>query len=232
VKYWQTAIAILAALFTSLAFAEDFKTINGKEYKNATVSHIEADGIVLKTKSGISKIYFAELPKEVQERFHYYPQKGATYSAEQHSNVAVSAIPTKWVYSEFQDDMGRGTTRMAKLVSSNTVHFGFPYKGETHATLKLRRSPKSGQAIMLTVERGQFLSTYTKDFVTVRFDDGELQKFAIGEPEDSTSDLRFIHDDNGTFINQLRGAKSLKIEATFYQEGTEAFEFDVHGLDW
>ena len=152
-------------------------------------------------------------------------------NAEQQSHVDVSAIATTWVYSEYQDDMGRGTTRMAKLVSSNTVHFGFPYKGETHATLKLRRSPKSGQAIMLTVERGQFLSTYTKDFVTVRFDDGELQKFAIGEPEDSTTDVRFIHD-NGTFINQLRRAKSLRIEATFYEEGPQVFEFDVSGLDW
>jgi hypothetical protein len=171
------------------------------------------------------------LPKEVQERFHYYPQKAATYSAEQHSNVAVSAIPPKWVYSEFQDDMGRGTTRMAKLVSSNTVDFGFPYEGKTHATLKLRRSPKSGEAILLTVERGQFLSTYTKDFITVRFDEGELQKFAIAEPEDSTTDLLFIHD-NGTFINQLRVAQILKIEAAFYQEGSQVFEFGVQGLDW
>ena len=58
----------------SILFAEDFKTINGKEYKNATVSRVEADGIVLKTKSGVTKIYFSELPKEVQERFHYDPQ--------------------------------------------------------------------------------------------------------------------------------------------------------------
>jgi hypothetical protein len=48
----KTTIAILAPLSVSLALAEDFKTINGKEYKNATVSHVEADGVVLKTKSG------------------------------------------------------------------------------------------------------------------------------------------------------------------------------------
>jgi hypothetical protein len=35
------------------------------------ISHVEADGIVLRTKSGISKVYFVELPKDVQERFHY-----------------------------------------------------------------------------------------------------------------------------------------------------------------
>jgi len=45
--------------------------VNGKVYKNATISRVEADGIVLRTKTGIYKIYFVELPKDVQERFHY-----------------------------------------------------------------------------------------------------------------------------------------------------------------
>jgi hypothetical protein len=67
----NTIIAIIVTLSASLAFAEDFKTINGKEYKDATVSRVEPDGIVLRTKSGISKVYFVELPKEIQERFHY-----------------------------------------------------------------------------------------------------------------------------------------------------------------
>jgi hypothetical protein len=69
VKYCGTLI--LAVLFASLAFSEDFKTTNGKVYKDATVSRVEADGIELKTKSGIVKVYFTELPSEVQERFHW-----------------------------------------------------------------------------------------------------------------------------------------------------------------
>jgi len=73
VKHWEATLAILAALSASIALADDFKTIKGKEYKNATVSRVEADGIVLRTKTGISKVYFIELPKEVQERFHYSP---------------------------------------------------------------------------------------------------------------------------------------------------------------
>jgi len=58
-------------LSAALALAEDFKTINGKEYKDVTVSRVEADGIVIKTKTGLSKIYFTELSKDVQKRFHY-----------------------------------------------------------------------------------------------------------------------------------------------------------------
>ena len=61
----KTTITILAMLSASIALADDFKTIDGKEYKNATVSRVEPDGIMLKSKSGISKVYFVELPKEV-----------------------------------------------------------------------------------------------------------------------------------------------------------------------
>ena len=72
----KTAIAILATLSVSLALAEDFKTIDGREYKDATVSRIEADGIELRTRTGISKVYFAELPQDVQERFHWAKPEG------------------------------------------------------------------------------------------------------------------------------------------------------------
>ncbi len=84
---------------------------------------------------------------------------------------------------------------------------------------------------MLKVERGQFVSSHTRDFVTVRFDDGELSKFDVDEPVESTTGLLFIHD-NEEFTRQLRKGKSLKIEADFYQEGPRVFEFDVRGLDW
>jgi hypothetical protein len=69
VKYCGTLI--LAVLFASLALSEDFKTTTGKVYKNATVSRVEGDGIVLKTETGIAKVYFTELPQDVQERFHW-----------------------------------------------------------------------------------------------------------------------------------------------------------------
>ena len=39
-----------------------------------------------KRNSGITKIYFTELPKDVQEHFHYDSEKAASYSAEQATN--------------------------------------------------------------------------------------------------------------------------------------------------
>jgi hypothetical protein len=76
-------LSFLSLCFISLALADDFKTLTGKEYKDVTVSRVEPDGIVLTGKAGISKVYFTEIPKDVQERFGYDPQKAGDYSAQQ-----------------------------------------------------------------------------------------------------------------------------------------------------
>jgi hypothetical protein len=87
-KHRQIALSIFAALSVSLALAEDFKTINGKEYKDATITRVEGDGIVLRTKTGISKVYFFELPQDIQKKFHYGP---ATPSAAQSEPIKLEA---------------------------------------------------------------------------------------------------------------------------------------------
>jgi hypothetical protein len=92
-------LAVLILSFAPSVFSEDFKTVNGKEYKDATITRVEPDGIVVKTKSGITKVYFAELPKEAQERFHYDQQKASAYSAEQAANYTV--------YQKQQEDAKR-----------------------------------------------------------------------------------------------------------------------------
>src|SRR5438034_7860617 len=77
----KATLAILATLFASIALADDFKTVNGKEYKNATVSRVEPDGIVIKFSGGIVKIPFTELSQDLQEKYHYDPTAAASYAA-------------------------------------------------------------------------------------------------------------------------------------------------------
>ena len=91
VNPWTTSLFIAAILSASLAFAEDFKTIGGRVYKDATISHVEADGIMLRTKTGISKVYFVELPKDVQERFYYGSAAATGKGVVQHIDKAESA---------------------------------------------------------------------------------------------------------------------------------------------
>jgi hypothetical protein len=80
-------LILIILCFGSVALADDFKTLSGKEYKDVTVSRVEPDGIVLTGKAGVSKVYFAELPRDVQERFAYDAQKSADYSAQQSAGL-------------------------------------------------------------------------------------------------------------------------------------------------
>ena len=94
-NHWITVLAILASLSASRVLGDDFTTLKGKEYKNASVSRVEPDGVVLVYKSGVVKVYFAELPKEIQERFGYDPGKAALKekSLEEKRIQVVSAMP-------------------------------------------------------------------------------------------------------------------------------------------
>ena len=125
-KDWATTLAILPLLSASLALAEDFKTIKGKEYKDATISRVEADGIVLRTKMGISKVYFIELPKQVQERF--LPSRAKTVAAQRErqpikvdakQDVPRQANDRGWVGAMMADPATFG--RMLKIFVTVTV---------------------------------------------------------------------------------------------------------------
>jgi hypothetical protein len=68
---------------------EDFITTDGNQYKNVVVKRVEPDGIIVKSSSGILKIYFVELPGEVQERFCHDSEAAADYSRQQAANADI-----------------------------------------------------------------------------------------------------------------------------------------------
>src|SRR5436190_5382351 len=86
---------ILIACLASVALADDFKTIIGKEYKGVTVSRVEPDGIVIKFSGGIVKIPFTELSPEIQTKYGYNSQAAVAYSAEQNEQQAALARQRK-----------------------------------------------------------------------------------------------------------------------------------------
>jgi hypothetical protein len=115
----KITIAILAALSASLVLADDFKTNDGKEYKDATVTRVEPDGIVVKAKSGISKLYFVELPKEVQQRFNYNPQTASAYSVQQAAQYEVSQKQQEAARYRQEDADAQNRANIAKQQATN-----------------------------------------------------------------------------------------------------------------
>ena len=83
-KYRKTALGILVAVSASVALADDFKTVEGKEDKNVKVSRVEPDGIVITFSGGIVKLPFSELSPDVQKKYGYDSSAAAAYSAKEY----------------------------------------------------------------------------------------------------------------------------------------------------
>src|SRR5438067_2679061 len=72
-------IPFLILCLVSITLADDFKTTDGKEYKNVTISRVEPDGIVITFSGGIVKIPFTELSPEIQNKYSYDPKAAGDF---------------------------------------------------------------------------------------------------------------------------------------------------------
>lgn len=126
----------------------------------------------------------------------------------------------------------RGTTaRRAWVTSENTLDFGFPYGRGNSTNLNVRSD--NGTDVYLKIERGQFLCNGFSDssYVSVKFDDGPIQRFSCTGASDGSSDVAFISN-SARFITALKSADRVIIEAEFFQEGRRQITFDTRGFEW
>lgn len=164
-------------------------------------------------------------------------QSDTTAKADSNKVVAPPTRPTapapveNWHYSNSEDSMTGKPEKSASVVSANSVAFDFPYAGAQHATLILRIHPRYGKDVILNIEKGHFLCSFTGCGVSVRFDDKPPRRFSATEPEDHSTTTLFIGNYN-SFVSEAKKAQTIRIEALFYSQGSRVFEFDVAGLQW
>jgi len=136
-----------------------------------------------------------------------------------------------WIYSQDEDQMSGKISHAATVLSENTAEFGFPYNGEQHGRLTIRRHPRFGADVIFEIERGQLLcSSYDGCSVLVRFDDGRPIEFGANPPADNSTESIFIRDFE-RFVTKLRKSKRVRISPKVYQQGTVVFTFDVSAYD-
>jgi hypothetical protein len=70
-----------------------------------------------------------------------------------------------------------------------------------------------------------------KWYMAARFDNGPLQQYLLTEPANGRGNTALV-EEYDRFVRNLRNAKTVKIEVSFFQETQRVFEFDVHGLEW
>lgn len=141
-----------------------------------------------------------------------------------------AASSAAWQYRTETDPMG-GAFQSATTMSTNNLNFSAPYRGPQKATLYLRTHPRKGRDVLVAIEKGQFICNVSGCTLMVRFDQEKPRRFGAVGPTDHSSTVLFIRDYAG-FTKALRAAKVVRIEATFYQEGSQVMEFDVAGLDF
>lgn len=154
----------------------------------------------------------------------------ATPAAQATAPQADQLPKTPWQYTSNPDSMGKGTVYYAANVSTNTLDFKFPYTGEQHATLTLRKHPRQGNDVLFSIERGQFVCMIDRCSVLVRFDDGDSVRFNAVEPSDHSTTALFLTPFD-KFYSRMQKAKRVRIQADFYQEGSRTLDFDVAGFE-
>jgi len=136
-----------------------------------------------------------------------------------------------WNYRDYTDELTGKKVQAALVKSVNEVNFEFPYQGAQRAQLTLRKHPKHGNDAILQIEKGQFVCGVGDCAVSVRFDDGPVQRFGVVESADHSSNVLFFSN-YSRFVQRTLKAKRVYIAAIVYQEGNPTFEFNVEGLDW
>ena len=69
------------------------RELSGREYRNAKITGKEPDGLMVKHEGGVSKVLFANLPKEIQTEHGYDPVEAETYRVARTTAVAPPAAP-------------------------------------------------------------------------------------------------------------------------------------------
>lgn len=207
-----------------------------KEKKDKQAKHKKE---ILKQLKGIPSSEFAKNKQLYQILSSYepnnkiYKEKVKFYSEKikkAEENKRLAQLGLKWNYQESRDKMGRGTIKNAYVKSMNKLSFDFPYQGLQNATLQLRKHPKYGKDVIVSIDKGQFLcNSYNGCKVSVRFDNTKPIRYNATEPSDHSTTYIFIRNYE-SFVSRAKKSKKIYIEAEFYREGYRVMEFNSEDL--
>lgn len=138
---------------------------------------------------------------------------------------------SNWTYDSKLDEMSDKYSFWAVCTSNNSVDFDFPYDGGSVMRICFRKTPKYGRDAYIEISSGQFNGGVDGCIIRVRSDNGNVKKFSCSLADDGSTNMVFINSYN-SFLNCIRKAKNIKIEAPFYNAGSQIFSFSVSGLKW
>ena len=89
----RTVALLIAVSLVSIpsAYAEDWTTTNGKTYKDVTVVKFDAQSVTILDADGGASVSLADLPANLQQKFHYDPKAAAALKAQEDAQAAADA---------------------------------------------------------------------------------------------------------------------------------------------
>jgi len=146
--------------------------------------------------------------------------------------VAAPVVTSQpWTYLDDVDKMSGKTSKFAYTTSTNTEQLGFPYNGGTTMDLNVRKHPRMGTDVYITVNKGQLNHEYDGNSIMVKFDTESPQRYSVNEPSDNSRDTFFILGSK-KFISKLKKSSKVIVEVEFYTDGNHQFEFNTANLEW
>lgn len=135
-----------------------------------------------------------------------------------------------WKYGVNEDPMSGKQERFARVVSSNQLELEFPYSGKQRGMLMIRRHPKWGNDVIVSVEKGQVLCHgFGRCPISIRFDDASPVTVQGTPAADDSSEVFFLP--YAKLVPKIAKAERLRLQFGMYQAGAQLLEFDVSGLD-
>jgi hypothetical protein len=136
---------------------------------------------------------------------------------------------SNWSYTEDVDKMTNNKTYFASSESTNQIKLESPYEGGSTFTLTVRNLGE-GNEIILHVSKGMFYpSVFSNKNCRIKFDEEQTLNCSYNTTGLSSV---ILFDNSNEFLEKLKTANKLKIEAPFWDDSRQVIEFDVAGLTW
>lgn len=166
-------------------------------------------------------IFYTDKPEKMYKRIIVTPF--SDYQCD--PPLSLDKNKSSWDYSESIDEMTGHDIELAKVSSVNVTLSGKWKSGN----LIIRQHPRLGVDAYFTINDGQFVCGDNGCDILIRFDSNKPVSYEAIRTNDQSGSAIFIKEKDD-FIDRLRCARRLRIEATFFHEATRIMEFDVTGL--
>lgn len=140
--------------------------------------------------------------------------------------LVTGSASAQWTYHNRPNDMGE-PMRIASVRSVNSHNFEFPYRGNTHADLVIRRINNRLDAY-ISIDRGQIICHSGRCTHRLKWDDEAPTPFSGSSSTSNDPTIVFLP--NAARLDQrLQKASQLRVELTIHHEGQRVWVFNVQG---